>query len=330
MPIKTTNNLEDLKKKVWQLSKNTISNAEDNVHIGGDETIIGQKTFNEDTYMKKNLQIDGNLTDGNNSVSVSQIAHIDGNYPEMKVGQATSATTANKATSASSASYSTSTNMANHVTAINSSTDAYRPIWFSNYESPVIDNTTPNFNLSLLCNPAKGRIRFSSGGGNGLEWTKNSYATPFIGYCTGSSDGTFVIGSISGTTYPTGLAIGGTSGNLLWKGVKVATIAQTDLGIGTTGTSLTSYYATWKIQIGNIKIIGGATPASEGNKTIYFRMNNSTSTNVFSSKIYGLYCSGRGRTSYTGNGWQYVNATNISTGSILQISSGSYWFAIGE
>lgn len=48
------------------------------------------------------------------------------------------------------------------------------------------------------------------------------------GYCTDQTDGTSFIGGIfnaSATTFPyaSGLAIGGTSGNLLWKGKQVAT-----------------------------------------------------------------------------------------------------------
>lgn len=49
------------------------------------------------------------------------------------------------------------------------------------------------------------------------------------GYCTDQVDGTSFIGGVfdqSATSYPynEGLAIGGTSGNLLWKGAKVATV----------------------------------------------------------------------------------------------------------
>ena len=48
------------------------------------------------------------------------------------------------------------------------------------------------------------------------------------GYCTDQVDGTSFIGGVfdnSATSYPynQGLAIGGTSGNLLWKGARVAT-----------------------------------------------------------------------------------------------------------
>ncbi|MBR6516414.1 MAG: hypothetical protein IKT40_06115 [Bacilli bacterium] len=52
------------------------------------------------------------------------------------------------------------------------------------------------------------------------------------GYCTDQVDGTSFIGGVfdaNATSYPyaQGLAIGGTSGNLLWKGVKVATVSDT-------------------------------------------------------------------------------------------------------
>ena len=51
------------------------------------------------------------------------------------------------------------------------------------------------------------------------------------GYCTDQVDGTSFIGGVfdqSATEYPynQGLAIGGTSGNLLWKGTKVATVSD--------------------------------------------------------------------------------------------------------
>ena len=59
------------------------------------------------------------------------------------------------------------------------------------------------------------------------------------GYCTDQIDGTSFIGGVfdaDATEYPysAGLAIGGTSGNLLWKGTKVATTADLS-GYSTTG-----------------------------------------------------------------------------------------------
>jgi hypothetical protein len=69
-----------------------------------------------------------------------------------------------------------------------------------------------------------GNITFSDG--KGLKWVTKSSKSPFVGYCTSSTDGTFVIGSLTGTTYQTGLAIGGASGNLLWQGNAVLTTAS--------------------------------------------------------------------------------------------------------
>lgn len=60
----------------------------------------------------------------------------------------------------------------------------------------------------------------------GIKWGAFNSKNPYIGYCTSSSDGTFMIGSIAGTTYTTGLSIGGSSGNLLWKGSKVAVVSD--------------------------------------------------------------------------------------------------------
>lgn len=63
----------------------------------------------------------------------------------------------------------------------------------------------------------------NSNGAN-LKWGTVSSKNPYIGYASDQSDGTFVVGSLLGTNYASGLAIGGGSGNLLWKGTKVATI----------------------------------------------------------------------------------------------------------
>lgn len=59
-----------------------------------------------------------------------------------------------------------------------------------------------------------------------LTWNAIGANTPYIGYASDQSDGTFVLGSIKGTNYASGLAIGGGSGNLLWKGNKVLTTAD--------------------------------------------------------------------------------------------------------
>jgi hypothetical protein len=64
----------------------------------------------------------------------------------------------------------------------------------------------------------------------GLYFPAQKSKTPYIGGCTNSTDDTFVVGSLTGTTYDTGLAIGGTSGNLLWKTKIIPTINK----VGTT------------------------------------------------------------------------------------------------
>lgn len=51
-----------------------------------------------------------------------------------------------------------------------------------------------------------------------IKWGTIQSNTPFIGYATDQTDGTFIITSLKGTTYATGLAIGGSSQNLLYKG----------------------------------------------------------------------------------------------------------------
>lgn len=58
--------------------------------------------------------------------------------------------------------------------------------------------------------------------GANLKWGTVNSKNPYIGYASDQVDGTFVVGSLLGTNYASGLAIGGGSGNLLWKGEKVA------------------------------------------------------------------------------------------------------------
>ena len=65
----------------------------------------------------------------------------------------------------------------------------------------------------------------NSNGAN-LKWGTVNSKNPYIGYASDQVDGTFVVGSLLGTNYASGLAIGGGSGNLLWKGTKVATTSD--------------------------------------------------------------------------------------------------------
>ena len=62
--------------------------------------------------------------------------------------------------------------------------------------------------------------------GANLKWGTVNSKNPYIGYASDQVDGTFVVVSLLGTNYASGLAIGGGSGNLLWKGTKVATTSD--------------------------------------------------------------------------------------------------------
>lgn len=69
-----------------------------------------------------------------------------------------------------------------------------------------------------------------------LQWGTHSSNKPYIGFAHDQSDGTFIICSMEKDTttygakyYKNGLSIGGGSGNLFWKGEKVATAADLEL-----------------------------------------------------------------------------------------------------
>ena len=75
--------------------------------------------------------------------------------------------------------------------------------------------------------------------GANLKWGTVNSKNPYIGYASDQVDGTFVVGSLLGTNYASGLAIGGGSGNLLWKGTKVATTSDIPTNYVTTDTTQT-------------------------------------------------------------------------------------------
>lgn len=77
-----------------------------------------------------------------------------------------------------------------------------------------------------------------------IKWKTFNNQTPYIGYCSQSGDGTFLVGSLVGTKYTDGLAIGGSSGNLLWKGTKVATINDKVAAATTADSANSANYAT--------------------------------------------------------------------------------------
>lgn len=75
--------------------------------------------------------------------------------------------------------------------------------------------------------------------GANLKWGTVNSKNPYIGYASDQVDGTFVVGSLLGTNYASGLAIGGGSGNLLWKGAKVATTGDITAHSNTVATQTT-------------------------------------------------------------------------------------------
>lgn len=75
----------------------------------------------------------------------------------------------------------------------------------------------------------------------GLKWTTINSKNPYIGYASDQRDGTFLLSSLTGTNYASGLAIEGSSNNLLWKGKQVAVVDNinlTNLGITASSTEL--------------------------------------------------------------------------------------------
>lgn len=110
-------------------------------------------------------------------------------------------------------------------------------LYIGTSSEPIIPDNSNGKYLSLSGGTLTGDILFSNSNSTQATqpnlkwktWGENSNI-PYIGFATDQSDGTFVW-SLKGTAYETGLAIEGGSGNLLWKGIKVATIS--DIGKGT-------------------------------------------------------------------------------------------------
>lgn len=86
--------------------------------------------------------------------------------------------------------------------------------------TPSLDGGTINKSKTIKMDASA-----NSDGAN-LKWGTVNSKNPYIGYASDQVDGTFVVGSLLGTNYASGLAIGGGSGNLLWKGAKVATTSD--------------------------------------------------------------------------------------------------------
>lgn len=114
--------------------------------------------------------------------------------------------------------------------------DAAGEISFDGSESKVTLNVSIE-KLTELSNELQNKLSLSGGTMTGniimsnsnthqknqpyMSWKTFGGNTPYQGFATDQTDGTFMVGSIEGTNYQAGLAIGGGSHNLLWKGKKV-------------------------------------------------------------------------------------------------------------
>ena len=115
-------------------------------------------------------------------------------------------------------------------TALQSETDPTVPPWAKTPSKPKytasevgalsLDGGTINKSKTIKMDASA-----NSDGAN-LKWGTVNSKNPYIGYASDQVDGTFVVASLLGTNYASGLAIGGGSGNLLWKGTKVATTSD--------------------------------------------------------------------------------------------------------
>lgn len=179
--------------------------------------------------------------------------------------------------------------------------------------------------LPLSGGTITGNILFSNSNAQSsqpnLKWKTINSKTPYVGYCTASADGTFLVASIGGTSYTTGLSIGGSSGNLLWKGTRVATTADIP--------SL-SNYSTLANTIKALSISG---------KTItYTKGDGTTGTLTTQDTVYSLPTAGKNTlggvkttstvTSASGytacpiiGGVPYYKDTGATIGSILDVGS---------
>lgn len=103
-------------------------------------------------------------------------------------------------------------------------------------------NTTGDVKTSKILIEDVTNTKDSSKKANVLSIPAEGNKKMVYGYCTDQVDGTSFIGGVfpaDATEFPysAGLAIGGTSGNLLWKGARVATADDLNGKLSTTGTA---------------------------------------------------------------------------------------------
>lgn len=164
----------------------------------------------------------------------------------------------------------------------------------------AVGNHTHSY-LPLSGGTITGNVLLSNSNAQGsqpnFKWKTINSKTPYVGYCTSSTDGTFVVASLAGTAYNTGLSIGGSSGNLLWKGTKIATISDipsvptvsvtqkltsgTEIGSVTVGSTTTKLYAP---TASSVDLSGYTTNANNPNLSYYATDNGSTTAGTWIAK----------------------------------------------
>jgi hypothetical protein len=148
-----------------------------------------------------------------------------------------------------------------------------------------------------------------------------------MGYCTSSSDGTFVIGSLIGTTYQDGLALGATSGNLLWKGKIIPTTSAATVGSSTkpvwvNGQSIVACGATLDVGISGV---AAKATILETARTIHVNLASTTaasfdgSTNV-SPGVTGILPIANGGTGLSASPSMLINLSSTTAANILVAS----------
>ena len=119
-----------------------------------------------------------------------------------------------------------------------------------------------------------------------LVWKTVGSNTPRIGYASDQNDGTFLIASLGGTTYQSGLAIGGGSGNLLWKGKKVLTVDDSYSHPAGSGASKTS--GLYKFSTDGTSHISGVTAVTKADITALGIPAQDTTYSAATSSAAGL------------------------------------------
>ena len=169
---------------------------------------------------------------------------------------------------------------------------------FSNYLPLVGGTLTDNLKLESSSNTLSNQPK--------LQWKSINSIQPQIGFPADQSDGTFILMSINGlNTYKDGLAIGGTSGNLFWKGNQVAVISESDNDAASANTIVgakkysdakaddaaktvyNTYTAAGTVDT-QYPILGGAKAESGNTQAVsYSKATISAAGNVRGNKVYG-------------------------------------------